>query len=64
MAANSLGRQPKETCQSDHSSREAAAEAGVSTPAVASRLKGIPVVANLGLTPKAIRWRCFAAPSS
>jgi hypothetical protein len=59
-----LGVSPRKGVNYDDLSREAAVEANVSKSAAASRLKCIPVVANLGLTPKAICFRCFAAQSA
>ena len=42
-------------------SREATAADRVLESAAASRLDPLPFVVSLGLTPKAICWRCFAA---
>ena len=59
-----LGGSPRKQANMNGLSREAAAEVGGLQSAAASRLKAFPFVTNLGLTPKAIRWRCFAAQKS
>ena len=53
-----LGVSPRKGVNHDRLSREAAAEASIPQSAAASRLKRLPVVANLGLTPKAICCHC------
>ena len=62
--ANSLGRQPKETDKHGRSEPRSGGRSGVLKSAAASRLKPIPLVTTLGLTPKAIRCRCFAAQNA